>query len=80
MENKKKEEIKKVEKIFGVVFGGSIAVAFTLAALGHYWVGIAIGFVGCLGAGMYMKSAEAKYRLGDERAEFIESSDECGEL
>jgi len=72
MENEKKREIKKAQAIFGVVFGGSLAVAVALAALGHYWIGLVIGFVGCLGAGMYMKSAEAKYRLGDERSHHID--------
>ena len=72
MENEKKREIKKAQAIFGVVFGGSIAVAFTLAALGYYWIGLAIGFVGCLGATMYVKSVEKKYRLGDERSHHID--------
>jgi hypothetical protein len=74
MENKKKREIKKAKTIFGVAFGASLAVFFALAALGHYLVGIAIGFVGCLGAGMYTKSVEAKYRLGDERSKLIDGN------
>jgi uncharacterized membrane protein len=72
MENEKKREIKKAKTIFGVVFGGSIAVAFTLAALGYYWIGLAIGFVGCLGAVMYTNSVATKYRLGDERSHHID--------
>ena len=72
MENEKKREIKKAQKIFGVVFGGSLVVAFTLAALDYYWIGLAIGVVGCLCAAMYIRSAETKYRLGDERSRHID--------
>jgi uncharacterized membrane protein len=72
MENEKKKEIKKAQAIFGVVFGTSLAVCAALAVLGYYWIGLAIGFVGCLCAGMYMKSAETKYRLGDERSHHID--------
>ena len=67
-----RREMKKENVIFGMGFGGSIAVGMIIITLGYYWVGMAIAFVGCFSAALYSRKIAAKYKLGDERAEFID--------
>ena len=64
--------MKKENVIFGMGFGGSIAVGMIIITLGYYWLGIAIAFVGCFGAVLYSRKVTAKHKVGDERAEFID--------
>jgi hypothetical protein len=63
---------KKEKLIFGVSFGGSLVAGLIVITLGYYWLGLAIAFVGCFSAVLYSRKIAAKYKMGDERAEFIE--------
>ena len=65
-------KLKKEKLIFGVSFGGSIVAGMVLITLGYYWLGMAIAFVGCFSVVLYSRKIAVKYKLGDERAEFID--------
>ena len=59
--------------IFRVSFCGALISCAIVITLGYYWLGLAIGFVGCFGAVFYMqKKAVRTQIITDERAEFIE--------
>jgi len=64
--------MKKENVIFGISFGGGLVAGIIIITLGYYWVGMAIAFVGCFSAALYSRKIAAKYKLGDERAEFID--------
>ena len=66
------DKLKREKAIFGISFVGSIVAGMVLITLGYYWLGMAIAFVGCLSAALYSRKIAAKYKRGDERAEFIE--------
>ncbi|VUT24857.1 MAG: hypothetical protein MASP_00740 [Candidatus Methanolliviera sp. GoM_asphalt] len=65
------EKMKKERVIFDVTFGVSILVGMIVASFGYYWLGIAIAFVGGFGVALHARNVAARYKLGDERAEFI---------
>ena len=66
------DKLKREKVIFGISFVGSIVAGMVLITLGYYWLGMAITFVGCFGTALYSRKIAAKYKMGDERAEFIE--------
>ena len=71
MENKK--EIKRVQVIFLVALLGSIGLGYALGFLiGSYWVAFAIILVGTLSSAIYIKRVTDRYKLGDERSDYID--------
>jgi len=71
MEDKK--EIKRAQAIFLVAFLGSIGLGYVLGFLiGSYWIAFAIILVGVLFSAIYVKRVTDRYRLGDERSEYID--------
>jgi|GEM_PF-5531140 len=71
MENKK--EIKRVQVIFLVALWGSIGLGYALGFLsGSYWVAFSIILVGALSSAIYIKRVTDRYKLGDERSDYID--------
>jgi len=71
VDNMDEKEIKKANRTFAAIMIGSVVCGITVA-LYNYWLGFALAFVGAICGLMYFKSSTAKYRLSDERVEYIE--------
>jgi Predicted membrane protein (DUF2178). len=64
-------QMKRCNVIFLVSFFGSIIAGMIIISFGYYWAGVAVFFVGCFTAAHYMNRMATRYKLGDERSEFI---------
>jgi len=65
------KEIRKAKGIFVVIVIGSVTLGVTISDW-NYWARMVLAFIGPVCGLVYFKSATAKQRLSDERAERID--------
>ena len=64
-------KMKRRNVIFLVNFLGSMIAGIIIISFGYYWAGVAVLLFGAFTTKYYIHRMATRYRLGDERAEFI---------